>query len=205
MVTYIPITPEIQSTSIMNDVTMLEPGSANALKISGTVLSPTDELNALGVYQKRIDDQTKAREAPKPVVLSIEEEKKKRDLEEKAATAYRHRKHLRLPKVNLKKKKSIDKKVIRGLNTKIKPEIPGINIRELGIIHTKSKNDNVVAKVDINKINEVFKTPSIVMDVMGTKNKSIMGIGLNKINKSVKVAAKFNINVLGKKRKIKGR
>lgn len=74
------------------------------------------------------------------------------------------------PKMNIKSKS----KVINGINTKIKPLIPRSSKPTFDfILGKKEKNNTIIMGMDLNKINDSFKTPKISMKVVGIKKRKI--------------------------------
>ena len=118
------------------------------------------------------------------------EEKKKRE------GAARHKSKHAKPKVNLRKSK-----VINGINTKIKAEIPRTSNIDF-IMGKKTKNNVVMQGIDLNRIKKTFGSPLTAIKIMGSENKkNIVGIDINRTKKCIQVP-KINLNMI-RKRKIK--
>ena len=116
------------------------------------------------------------------------EDKRKRE-----GTA-RHKSRQTKPKMNLKKSK-----VIKGINTKIKAEIPRTSTIDF-IMGKKTNNKVVMSGIDLNKINKSFGSPTNAIDIVGVKNKKVVvGIDVNRM----KAAIKWPKVSIQKKRRIK--
>jgi len=145
----------------------------------GAVVDPAGySADAYIFDQQRIQDVKDAQS--KSTVSSVPtnetpEEKRKRE------GVARHKSHRTNPKLNLQKSK-----VINGINTKVKAEIPRTS--NIDFIMGKKMNNSVVMQgVDVSKIKKSFGSPINAMNIVGMKNKKVvMGVDVNRMKSAIK-------------------
>ena len=158
----------------------------------GASVNPLDYNADSYIYEMQAKQDVKEAQA-RDASTSIPADESPEDKRKREGTARHKSKHTR-PKMNLKKSK-----VINGINTKIKAEIPRTSTIDF-IMGKKTNNKVVMSGIDLNKIKKSFGSPTNAIDIIGNKNKKvIVGVDINRMKAAIKWP-KINIQ---KKRKIK--